>query len=270
MISIIACASGRIESFRQHLNALAHQPAAGGCEYCLATWGDDEEHSHELLKHQDCFADVHWVPVRPDIYWPLPIAYNAALAQATGDYVLIVGADVVVDGWLLRACQNLIAGWGKPDPAWVFSVTNSDGQEFIGPNRKVALPYVLMAPAVNVRAMKGWSEAFCNGTCFDDNDFALRLLMTGVTYRWYLLGLNNIHIKHTRYGGVGREERNVRNWAVWKQRLMGYQGPLWPIFWDDNAPLDVPEGDGTEQQAALRAAMLNQGYPWYGDYNIRR
>lgn len=265
MLSIIACAHNRLPLFERHLQALAADDDARLVEYCLAVWGPVDGHMEVLQRFAGAFGRVEVTPVLTDVWWPLPIAYNAALARATCDRVLVVGSDVTVPRGLLE--------WAATRPTdehvgWCFRVQNSDGRQFVGPTRKVAVPYCMALARSNLEAAGGWDEAFCQGTCYDDNDVAARLLLAGVHFRWRD-GEPCVHQAHPRYGGAERAERNAVNRAVWLSRLKGYDGSLWPIHWDDENPPAMPEGDGWEQQDALRDALKAKGYPWRGSCRLR-
>ena len=110
-----------------------------------------------------------------------------------------------------------------------------------------------------VRGIGGWDAAFCDGVGYDDNDFALRLLLAGMSYRWEDRFLN-VHEAHRRYGGRNWRKRYGNNKALWLRRLHGYDGGLWPITGFTEPPLTVV-GDGLPEQTALRDSMSKWGYP---------
>lgn len=265
MLSIITCACGRLGLFERHVRSLAADEFAGLCEYDVAIWGPVDGHMEVLRRLGGAFGSVEVTPVLTDAWWPLPIACNAALARATCDRVLIVGSDVTVAPGVLQ--------WAAMRPAdehvgWCFRVHNSDGREFVGPTRKVAVPYCMAVARRDLEAAGGWDEAFCGGTCYDDNDVAARLLLAGVRFRW-AGGQPCVHQAHGPYGGGQRGRRNAVNRAVWLHRLNGYAGPVWPIQWDDGVPPRAGEGDGLKEQDALREALQAAGYPRRGSYRVR-
>ncbi len=254
-LSIISCASGRLPLFVRHLDSLARQDAACRCEYSVGTWGEDAEHRRELLALEHRFAAVRVERVETDRWWPLPLAYNAALSLASSERLLIVGSDIVVD-------ENLLA-WAaeraEEDVAWCFRVVRENGSEVIGPRRRLALPFCMAVAKAPVLKMGGWDTAFCDGPCYDDNDFAARLLLAGVFFRWND-GFANVHPSHERYGGNDRRGRSRRNEALWRQRIGGRSGSLWPLQGDGRPPRGV-RGDGLEEQARVRQGLAEWGYP---------
>ena len=257
MLSILTCVAGRAPLFREHLKSVAEQDAAFVCEYCVAIWGDPTDHLKVIDEYKERFDAVHVVCVETGRWWPLPIAYNAALAVATRPRVLIVGSDVVIHSgtlsWAGRHHDEVTA--------WCLPVVNDDGQVFVGQRRKVALPYAMAVSRDILERAGGWDTTFCDGVCYDDNDLSARLLLSGAVFRWKdrLLA---VHQKHPRYGRNERTPRAQRNRLIWRERLGDYDGSLWPIFWDDaNPPDDVPPGDGVERQCSLVSALRYHGYP---------
>ncbi len=278
MLSIITCTANRPKLYARHIDAILRQ-MTDQCEYSVVYWGTtdllvaDADFFRQV--DEDCYARTHnggprgaqadfFRQVDEDCYWPLPKAYNAALEMATGDRLLIVGSDVIIAPGLLDWALK----HNEPGIAWCFRVVNDDGREFVGPSRRVAIPYVLSVAREKVLQMGGWSHEFCNGTCYDDNDFAARLLMTGVEYRW-CDEFENVHQSHPRYGGSERTARNAVNRAIWQRRLNGHLGRLWPVYWDDTKPLSIPESAKCRQfpQEALASGLRAVGYPMMGDYS---
>jgi hypothetical protein len=188
-------------------------------------------------------------------WWPLPLAYNAALGQATSERLLIVGSDIVVHEGLLRWAMERPEG----DVAWCFRVVRENGTEIVGPKRRIAIPFCMTLPARPVREMGGWDTAFCDGPCYDDNDFAARLLLAGVVYRW-CDRFTNVHLSHPQFGGKERRARSRRNEAIWRKRIGERSGSLWPIQGDGQPPEGV-EGDGIEYQMSLRQMLIEWSYP---------
>jgi len=248
-LTILTCASGRVPLFANHVKSIGRLP--GDCEYCIGFWGDSREH-RAILAALDWPA-AKCAQVAHDCKWPLPHAYNAALALATGERLLIVGSDVCLGAGVLDWAMAL------PDDATAWNILVRDsqtGKRFIAPERKVANPYAQCVPRGLVR---GWDVAFANGVCYDDNDFACRLLINGVRFRWNF-DMEAVHQTHPRYMREERRQLIAINRAVWLKKLNGYAGPLWPIFWDDNNPPDAPHGDGLPEQDALAAALEAVGY----------
>ena len=263
-LSILSCASGRLSLFARHLDSLARQESAAECEYVVGIWGEDAGHRAELRAKRRRFAAVRLVSVDTDRWWPLPCACNAALNMARADRLLIVGSDIVLDGRLLAWALDRT----EADVAWCFRVVREDGAEIVGPRRRLALPFCVTVPAGPVKHMNGWDTAFCDGPCYEDNDFAARLLLTGISYRW-CDDFGNVHLSHGQYGGRERRGREKANASIWRQRIGGHVGSLWPLQGDGRTPRGA-QGDGLSEQAAVRRRLEEWGYPRKGALGVPR
>ena len=253
-LSILACVSGRFSLFRRHLDSLARQPAAGECEYVVAAWGDAERHRDLVASRAGHFQRVSFNPIMTDRWWPLPITYNAALADVRASRLLIIGSEIIAaDGLLEWAVGQCNAGI-----AWCFRVVRENGTEIVGPRRRVALPFCISVQTEPVLRIGGWDETFCDGPNRDDNDLSARLLLAGVRFRW-CDGFGNVHQEHSPFGGCGRHARSKRNERLWRNRVGGYLGSLWPLQ-GKGRPADA-QGDGLPEQGKLCRQLLRWGYP---------
>jgi GT2 family glycosyltransferase len=148
------------------------------------------------------------------------------------------------------------------DTAWCFRVVRENGAEVVGLARKIAIPYCMTVATALVREAGGWDTTFCDGLCYEDNDFAARLLLAGVVYRW-CDQFRNVHLSHKRYGGRERRDRIRANEQIWRDRIGGRPGSLWPLQ-GNGSPPDGVVGDGTGYQVSLRETLTGWGYPAKG------
>ena len=133
MLSVLTCVSGRPTLFAKHLGALADQ-ATPAVEYVAGMWQPIDGLREMMLSKG--FGQVTSAEVPVTRWWMLPAAYNAGLSSVSGDRVLIIGSDVIAGKGLIETAQTL----PLDGDAWCFRVINSDGREFVGPARRVAIP----------------------------------------------------------------------------------------------------------------------------------
>lgn len=266
MLSVISCVSGRVKMFARALEALAKQDGASEVQYCLAIWGDDLPHRHivDLLGHH--FADVRVTTVSTRDHWPLPRAYNAALALSGIDkyHIMILGAEVVLPPGTVRWAMDVRSAGG--DVAWLTGcIDEASGRQRVGQKWKGAFPYCMVLPWVPLFNVGGWDEVMGKGIAFDDPDLTIRLLMDGVTFRWNF-DLMAVHQSHTKVDNEGLEKTRERwkaiNEAEFKRRLGDIPvTEIWPCWWPDGSRHEFPEDDGIEIQDALRQRLLKSDYP---------
>jgi glycosyltransferase involved in cell wall biosynthesis len=257
-LSILTCISGRPELYRNHLTALAACSGEADIEYCVGLFGDITTQPHYLREFEAKFeGGVKVARIESTDSLAQLHAQNAALQLVTNDRVLVIGSEIKVAPGVLADAARV------PEKTAVFyGVHNSaDGRSYIGTKRKIALSFAMAIHRQDLVAIGGWDLAYAHGTCFDDNDLSARLLVSGVTFRWNF-GLECVHQSHPpASSGSTRQEEWARNNGIWQSRLNGYRGPLWPLCSDNSQLIHAPEiGDGIEQQAALRAALIERGY----------
>ncbi len=265
MLSVISCVSGRVKMFARALEALAHQDGADQIQYCLAIWGDDLQHRRIVDILSPHFADVQVSVVSTGRHWPLPLAYNAALAMAEGDTVMVLGSEVLLPSCSLPWRDTHSEGKLR-DVAWLTGcIDENDGRDRVGPKWKGAFPYCMTLSRQHLLNIGGWDEVFGKGIAFDDPDLTIRLLMDGVTFRWNL-GLTAIHQSHTKVDNEGpdktREAWKIVNFAEFERRLGDIPvTEIWPCWWPDGKTPTFPEDDGVEIQEELRQRLLASDYP---------
>ena len=264
MLSIISCASGRVPLFAMYLESLAHQDGANEVQYCLATWGDDRQHKQILGLLGRHFANVQYAHIETEDHWPLPKAYNAALAMAEGESVMVLGSEVILESntlpWIAPHVGQL-AAYARI----IGCIDEQDGRESVGRKWKGAFPYCMTLATQHLLNIGGWDEVMGKGIAFDDPDLTVRLLMDGVTFRWNF-DLQAVHQSHTK---VGNEQPNpdrgkwkAINEAEFVRRLGDIPvTEIWPCWWPDGKTPTFPEDDGVEIQEALRQRLLKSDYP---------
>lgn len=259
-LSVITCAHGRLPLFARHLDALLAEDGIAEAEYCIAIWGDSAAHVALLEPHRERFGAVRVAKVEVgDLFWPLPRAYNAALAMARSPRILIIGSDILIPPAFLAWA----AGRAEPDVAWVAACVREDGTPEVTADCKAAYPYCMTLPRGPLLEVGGWDEVFGDGIVFDDVDLTSRLCRAGVDFRWRLdaVAIHQTHAKAGQHLG-DRSVRKLSNLYSLQQRLgdlsIGQMWPLWVL--EGRRRKTYPTDDGIELQAALRE-RLRACYP---------
>lgn len=99
-------------------------------------------------------------------------AWNAALAEAQSDRLLILSSDTLVSPQVL---QRSLA-WDVERGPWTPRVVDTDSQmEYCGPSRVFPMPWALVVSRRALVDAGGWDEAYLKGLCYDDNDIIATL-----------------------------------------------------------------------------------------------
>jgi hypothetical protein len=248
-IGVIVAAWGRPDAYRAHLKALGKAASGLTLEYSVGTTTEDWQSKRAAVARYGDWATVaRVVPVTTDRAWPLPLVYNAALTATTSDVVLVVGSDVLVSPGVLADAATVPEGRAR-----LYTTHDADGREFVGPGRRVALPYCMAIRKKHLTDISGWDEAFADGICYDDNDFAARLLISGVRFEW-CDAFRCVHQTHKRYHGAHQREHRELNKIIWHGKLGGYHGPLWP------AANEPEPADAMAAQDTLSEVLRAYGY----------
>jgi len=259
-LSILTCVSGRLELWENHLQALSECHGFPDAEYCLGLWGNPDPHMEALAiqRPQRCARlAVRQVPA--DRFFPLPMAYNAALATATQDRLLVLGAEIVVPPGTLEWAASKTSD----DEAWIADcIDGRDGRPIITKERFGAWPYCMAISRKALERIGGWDAAFADGVVFDDVDLALRLIASGVIFRWDH-EVTVVHQWHPKMGGASREGYSRRNRDIVEKRWGGPMNDLWPAWYRallTGKKYPMP-ADPEAKQRALAAQLRERGYP---------
>jgi glycosyltransferase involved in cell wall biosynthesis len=102
-------------------------------------------------------------------------AFNAGLAEAKGERLIILSSDVIVPPRVIEACRAF-------DPAELIYcprvVDLGTCMEYCGPTRLFPMPWFLACSTEHAKRCGGWDENYLRGMCFEDNDFVGRLALT--------------------------------------------------------------------------------------------
>ena len=271
-LAIISCACGRIETFKRHIEALANQVREvdeSAVEYCVGIWGDPAEQEVLLGERGEAFCSgVQTAHVETDKYWPLPLAYNAALGLARGARALVIGSDIIAPPGTLRWAAEQTDG-----DAHFTACLDEGGDVFQGPTSKGAFPYCMSIARERLLEIGGWDEIFAEGIVFDDVDLSARLLMSGLSFHWNF-DIEAVHQTHAKSCGQGtpaswatRSQHKGMNYAELLCRLGRIPvDEIWPLWWPENHKPGMPCDDGLEIQQKLRARLIEAGYPQQGDW----
>ena len=123
--------------------------------------------------------------------WRSPcLSWNAGMKHVTGDGLLIVQGDVVLDPGAVDAARLAL----QERPAAYFGqVIESNPEIRKGPGHSATpllcssanprpLTYLLAVPTDAVRAIGGWDEAFQAGVWYEDDDLTARLWKHGLDF----------------------------------------------------------------------------------------
>jgi hypothetical protein len=102
-------------------------------------------------------------------------AFNAGLAEAKGERLIILSSDVIVTPRALESARTY-------DPTELIYcprvVDLATCAEYCGPTRLFPMPWFLACSTEHAKRCGGWDENYLHGMCYEDNDFVGRLALT--------------------------------------------------------------------------------------------
>jgi hypothetical protein len=102
-------------------------------------------------------------------------AFNAGLAEAKGERLIILSSDVIVPSRAIESARTF-------DPTEIIYcprvVDLATCAEYCGPTRLFPMPWFLACSTEHAKKCGGWDEKYLEGMCFEDNDFVGRLALT--------------------------------------------------------------------------------------------
>ena len=129
-------------------------------------------------------------------------AWNAGFAAATGDILMCISSEVVLDPEAVNQMRQLVDANTVVFGACHNSVATNlvvGAEPGLLTNSKMARPlgFIVGMPAVVVGEIGGFDEDFMAGFWYDDDDFFLRMWQTGLNFR-FEDAIHGVHLDHER------------------------------------------------------------------------
>jgi hypothetical protein len=254
-LTILSVGHERLGLFEQHIDGLARAKGANQCEYILGVWGDSGKHREIVARYAKYFAATTVVDIdATGIFFPLPLAYNTIIPMAKSEKIMVIGSEVVVSDDVLTAAIAV-----KAKEPIAFAVNNSNGTVYVGRDKMIPLPFCVAVTKQDLDGIGGWDRAFENGIAFDDNDWIVRLLVSGCTFKFdfdHPFG----HQAHDKIRTAESPGLWQRNRDLFVSRLNGYVGDLGLSGNNGDGACFTANSISPEGQFVIREQLLERGY----------
>ena len=101
-------------------------------------------------------------------------AFNTALSMATGERIVVMSSDVLVNPSVVRRMRRIDPG----EMAWTPLVIDTEsGMQYCGPARLFPMPWFFVCARSVALAVGGWDEKYLDGINYEDNDFVGRVVL---------------------------------------------------------------------------------------------